>query len=78
MLSARIGEYSIEEVLKAIGKVSQSRFLQGKTRSSRQWLITLDWFVRPNNFPKVLEGNYDDKNTGVGDNSSLGQGILWQ
>ena len=78
MLSARIGEYSIEEVLKAIGKVSQSRFLQGKTRSSRQWLITFDWFVRPNNFPKVLEGNYDDKNTGVGDNSSLGQGILWQ
>ena len=23
------------------------------------WIITFDWFVRPNNFIKVLEGNYE-------------------
>ena len=28
-------------------------------------MITFDWFVLPNNFPKVLEGNYDnDKGQG--------------
>ena len=23
------------------------------------WIITFDWFVKPSNFPKVLEGNYN-------------------
>lgn len=25
-------------------------------------MIDFEWFARPNNFPKVLEGQYDDKN----------------
>ena len=24
-------------------------------------MIDFEWFSRPNNFPKVLEGQYDDK-----------------
>ena len=30
-------------------------------------MITFDWFVKPNNFVKVLEGNYDvnGRNAGV-------------
>lgn len=24
-------------------------------------MIDFEWFARPNNFPKVLEGQYDDK-----------------
>ena len=28
------------------------------------WVITFDWFIKPNNFIKVLEGNYDDMPNG--------------
>lgn len=58
-LTARIREYGIEDVLKAIDKIRVSDFLQGKNNNG--WMITFDWFVLPNNFPKVLEGNYDNK-----------------
>lgn len=58
-LKARIREYSTEEVLGAINKIKQSSFLQGK--NARNWVITFDWFVLPSNFPKVLEGNYDNQ-----------------
>jgi predicted phage replisome organizer len=58
MLRARIREYGADEVIKAIHNVSASTFLRGGSKSG--WIITFDWFVKPNNFPKVLEGNYAD------------------
>lgn len=61
-LVARIKEYGIEDVLTAIDKIRYSKFLQGRSGSKRVWVVTFDWFVLPNNFPKVLEGHYDDKN----------------
>lgn len=57
MLQARIREYGIDDVLTAIDNIKVSDFLQGK-HSGKPWQITFDWFVRPNNFPKVLDGNY--------------------
>lgn len=57
-LLARIKEYGVDDVLKAIDKVRDSDFLQGKTK--RRFNFTFDWFVLPSNFPKVLEGNYDN------------------
>lgn len=59
-LSARIKEYGLSSVLSAIEKIKGSSFLQGKTNNKKSWVITFDWFVLPNNFPKVLDGNYDD------------------
>lgn len=59
-LVARIREYGVDNVLKAIEKVAQSDFLQGKTNTNAGW-FNFDWFVKPNNFPKVLDGNYDNK-----------------
>lgn len=56
-LLARINQYGIDKVLEAINKVRESDFLQGK--NNKGWLITFDWFVLPNNFIKVLDGNYD-------------------
>lgn len=56
-LVARMKQYSTTDILLAIDKIKQSDFLQGKSNSG--WMITFDWFVLPNNFPKVLEGNYD-------------------
>lgn len=57
-LCARIQQYGIEDVIKAIEKIKNSDFLQGKNKQG--WMITFDWFVLPNNFPKVLEGQYDN------------------
>ena len=61
-LVARLKEYGEENVLKAIENIKQSNFLQGKSSDRRKWFITFDWFVLPNNFPKVLEGNYSNDN----------------
>lgn len=59
MLRARVREYGVDAVLQAIENVRHSSFLKGQGNGS--FVITFDWFVRPNNFPKVLEGNYDDR-----------------
>ena len=56
---ARIKQYKLEGVLKAIEKIRESDFLQGRT-GDRPFLITYDWFIRPNNFIKVKDGNYDN------------------
>lgn len=58
-LRKRLHEYGLDEVLRAIEKVRNSKFLMGDNKKG--WQITFDWFIRPNNFPKVLDGNYDDK-----------------
>ena len=56
MLRARVKEYGMDDVLKAIDIIQRSPFLLGQNNSN--WQITIDWFLKPNNFPKVLEGNY--------------------
>lgn len=58
MLRARVNEYGVDAVLEAIENVRKSSFLKGQ--NSKGWTITFEWFVAPNNFIKVLEGNYDD------------------
>lgn len=63
-LKARIREYGVDKVLEAISNISHSTFLRGGNKTG--WTITLDWLVKPNNFPKVLENQYVDK---AGDNS---------
>lgn len=61
-LNARIKEYGIEEVIAAIERIKSSDFLKGS--NNRGWVITFDWFILPNNFPKVHDGNYDS-NTNI-------------
>lgn len=62
MLNARIKEYSIDDVLRAIENIQHSDFLKGN--NNRGWIITFDWFVKPNNFPKVFDNNYADSGIG--------------
>ena len=57
-LNARIKEYGIDEVLAAIERIKNSDFLKGNNK--RGWMITFDWFVLPNNFPKVHDGHYEN------------------
>jgi hypothetical protein len=58
-INARVKDYSIDSVFKAIDNVSNSSFLRGSNKQN--WIATFDWVFLPNNFVKVLEGNYLDK-----------------
>lgn len=59
MLNARLKEYGLDAVLTAIEKVKQSPFLRGQNGNG--WTATFDWLIKPNNFCKVLDGNYDER-----------------
>lgn len=58
MLRARISEYGVDAVINAIVQINDSSFLKGQNKSG--WTVSFDWFVRPNNFLKVMEGRYSD------------------
>ena len=58
VVNARVKEFGINAVYQAISKASESSFLNGG--GSKGFIADFDWVFRPNNFPKVLEGNYDD------------------
>jgi len=58
MLRARIKDYGVESVLEAIEIVRASDFLMGKVK---EFQITFDWFVRPNNFLNIINGKYDNR-----------------
>lgn len=60
LLNARINDYGQEAILQAIENIKYSPFLQGSNNKGRT--ISFDRFIKPDNFPKVLEGNYIDKN----------------
>lgn len=65
MLKGRIREYGMNDLLKAMDNIRNSDFLRGENKNG--WMITFDWFVKPNNFLKVLEGNYNgDRKHGSG------------
>ena len=55
MLSARLKEYGVDKVMEAVSRVERSEFLKDQT-----W-FSFDWFVKPSNFVKVLEGNFNKK-----------------
>lgn len=59
-IDARVREYGMEKVMLMIDKAASSAFLNG----SSGWMTSFDWIMRPNNFIKVLEGNYDDRKQG--------------
>lgn len=60
-LVARIREFGADDILAAIENIKTSDFLQGKNKFG--FTVSFDWFVKPTNFPKVLEGNYNNRGT---------------
>ena len=58
MLRARIKEYGVGSVLEAVEIVRASDFLMGRVKDFQ---ITFDWFVRPNNFLNIVNGKYDNR-----------------
>lgn len=58
-LTELINQFGEEKVIDGIDKVKASEFLQGKTDA--RFSLNFDWFIRPDNFEKVLEGKYAEK-----------------
>lgn len=58
MVRARIRETSVDDFFTMIRNAASSSFLRGE--SQRGWVANFDWCIRPNNYPKVLEGRYND------------------
>lgn len=58
-LNARLREYGSDAIKECVRKAAKSDFLNGKNKKC--WVADFTWIFRPNNFPKVLEGNYDNR-----------------
>lgn len=56
---ARAREYGIISAYRVMIKAARSNFLNGG--GEKGWTATFEWIFRPNNFPKVLDGYYDDQ-----------------
>ncbi len=58
-INARIKEHGQEAVYEMLRKAGRSCFLAGQNKDG--WMASFDWIIKPNNFVKVLEGNYEPK-----------------
>lgn len=58
-LKTRVREYGREAIFLMIDKAAASKFLNGYNKKG--FTATFDWLILPNNFIKVLEGNYDNQ-----------------
>ena len=58
-LKARVREHGRDAIFQMIDKAAGSKFLNGYNQKG--FTATFDWLVLPNNFIKVLEGNYDNE-----------------
>ena len=58
-IGARLREHGQEAVSEMLVKAGQSCFLAGQNKNG--WVATFDWLFKPENFVKVLEGNYVNK-----------------
>lgn len=66
-IRARVREHGQDSVFTVINNVSNSQFLRGV--NDHNWSATFDWIIKPNNYIKVLEGNY---NKGGGNGTDSG------
>ena len=57
-LQRLIFEHGVDAVLQAIDNISRSVFLKGG--GSKGWKITIDWFLNPDHFIRVLENRYEE------------------
>lgn len=64
-IRARIREHGLEAFREMTQRAAKSNFLKGN--NDRGWTATFDWLIKPNNFQKIIEGNYNDKTPSGGD-----------
>lgn len=54
-----VDRFGIDTMNRVFEKANNSKFLTGT--NDWNWRATFDWLIKPSNFVKVLEGNYDEK-----------------
>lgn len=67
-IKARVREHGKTALMTVIVKAAASAFLNG--RNGRAFVASFDWMIKPNNFVKVLEGNYDDNINNITDGNN--------
>ena len=61
LANARLKEYSEEQIINVFDMAEESEFLKN---GSQTWKgANFEWILKPNNFVKILEGNYKNKST---------------
>ena len=61
-IRARINDFGKDGFAEMVRKATESDFLKGD--SKKGFVAKFDWMIRPSNFQKILEGNYDNKDKG--------------
>ena len=69
-INGRCREFGEDSIIIAIRKAARSDFLNG--RGDRHFVASFDWIMGPKNFPKVLEGNYDNDRFNFSNNKPTG------
>lgn len=67
-VAQRIREYGAETVGKVIDMAVANSFLNGA--GGRSFVASFDWIMKPSNFVKVYEGNYERNNNNINSNSN--------
>ena len=60
-IRARLNNYTVEDFQRLFEKAEASAFLKGA--NDRNWTATFDWLIKDGNMAKVLDGNYDARNS---------------
>lgn len=60
-IGARLKMYSVDDFRRMFEKAEASSFLKGA--NNRNWRANFDWLMCDSNFAKVLDGNYDNRET---------------
>lgn len=62
-IKARLNYCSMEDLEEAFRKAEASDFLKGK--NDRNWQANFDWIMKDRNLAKILDGNYDNRQSAV-------------
>lgn len=60
-IKARLNIYSLDDFKKLFEMAEASRFLKGQ--NNRNWIASFDWLICDANMAKVLDGNYQDRDS---------------
>lgn len=60
-LRTRLKQYGYDSFAEIVENIKESDFLQGRVFSKSPFVVYFDWVILPNNYPKVLEGNYNQR-----------------
>jgi len=60
-IKARLKTYTVDDFKLMFEKVEASSFLKGG--NDRNWSATFDWMIKDANMAKILDGNYDNKDS---------------